>query len=106
MKVVINKRYGGFGISLKAAERMAELGSKYAIEELEYYKSKGNERWYGGISIDRSDPILVQVVEELGEESFDERSSLKIVTIPDDVEYEIMDYDGMESVHEKHRVWY
>jgi hypothetical protein len=32
-------------------------------------------------------------------------SNLKIVEIPDDVEWQIDDYDGMETIHEKHRMW-
>ena len=28
-----------------------------------------------------------------------------IVKIPANVEYEIDDYDGMESIHEKHKSW-
>jgi len=28
-----------------------------------------------------------------------------VVDIPDDIEYEIDDYDGIESVHEAHRSW-
>ena len=30
---------------------------------------------------------------------------LLIVEIPDGIEWEIWDYDGKESVHEKHRHW-
>ena len=32
-------------------------------------------------------------------------ASLEIVQIPDDVEYEIDEYDGSESIHEVHRSW-
>ncbi len=32
-------------------------------------------------------------------------SELKVVEIPDDVEFFIKDYDGMEHVAEKHRTW-
>lgn len=32
-------------------------------------------------------------------------ASLKIVEIPDDVEWEICEYDGLEWVAEKHRKW-
>ena len=47
----------------------------------------------------------IQVVEELGEEANTPASKLKIVEIPDDVEWEIEEYDGIEWVAEKHRVW-
>jgi hypothetical protein len=60
--------------------------------------------WYDG-NLERTDPILIQVVEELGEESYGPCAELEIVEIPDDVEWEIDEYDGYESIHEKHRSW-
>lgn len=54
---------------------------------------------------DRTDPLLVQVVEELGDEASGYLSELKIVEIPDDIEWSIDDYDGMERVEEAHRSW-
>jgi hypothetical protein len=32
-------------------------------------------------------------------------AQLVIVEIPDDIEWEIDEYDGVESIHEKHRSW-
>ena len=54
----------------------------------------------------RSTPSLVQAVEELGGCCrIGGLASLRVVTIPDDVEFEIDDYDGIESIHEVHRSW-
>jgi len=50
--------------------------------------------------IARNDPFLIQAVEEAGNEA-----SVKIVEIPDDVEWVIEEYDGAEWVSEKHRIW-
>ena len=56
--------------------------------------------------LDRDDPVLVQVVRELGPDRASGRhASLKIVEIPADVEWEIDEYDGQEWVAEKHRTW-
>lgn len=55
--------------------------------------------------IERDDKDLVRVVQELGKDANTKFSELKIVTIPNGVEYEIDDYDGMETIHEKHRSW-
>jgi hypothetical protein len=55
---------------------------------------------------DRTNPNLIKVVEELNEEANGTCADLKVVVIPDGVEYEIYEYDGNESVHEKHRSWY
>lgn len=54
---------------------------------------------------DRADPLLVQVVEELGVEANGSCAELRVIEIPDGVDYEIDDYDGVETIHEKHRVW-
>jgi len=54
----------------------------------------------------RNDPILIQVVEELGEEAASGKlAELKIVDIPNGIKWEIDDYDGIETVHEQHASW-
>jgi hypothetical protein len=53
----------------------------------------------------RTDKKLINVVEEMGEMVNGRFSNLKIVGIPDGVKWQIDDYDGMETIHEKHRVW-
>lgn len=54
----------------------------------------------------RDDKDLIKLFEEMGSKKASGRyASLKIVEIPEDVEWEISDYDGLEEVHEKHRVW-
>ena len=131
-KVVINVCFGGFGISDLALERYAEIkgikiykssekrvfGYRYFLcPEEEYLKieaedigsldpySRINKLQFFYYELERSDPILVQVVEELGEASFGDYSELKIVEIPDDVHYSIEDYDGNEHIAELHSTW-
>jgi hypothetical protein len=53
----------------------------------------------------RANPALVQVVEELGEDANGSCAELAVVEIPDDVEWEIKEYDGREWVAESHRTW-
>ena len=91
MKVVINTCFGGFGLSDEALARYNEL----AGTNLEYWSYKE----------ERNNPLLVQVVEELGAKANDTFADLKIVDIPDDVEWYIHEYDGLESVCEQHRTW-
>lgn len=55
---------------------------------------------------DRTDPLLIQAIEEIGEkESSGSCASLEIIEIPDDVKWQIDEYDGIESIHEQHRSW-
>ena len=105
MKIVINGCYGGFGISKKCAERMAELGDEQCREVIaEIEKTHG--KWYSNFySGGRNNPILVQDVEELGEVANGDYAELVVVEIPDGVEWEIDEYDGIEKIDEVHRSW-
>jgi hypothetical protein len=89
----------------EVAGRQDENWHSMSLEE----RQASNKRW-DDISLtsrpeNRSDPLLIQVVRELGEEADGTHAELKIVEIPADVEYEISEYDGMESVEEVHRSW-
>lgn len=99
LKVVINKCYGGFGISKECCERMAELGSKEAKQKLEDCEKFDNGHWYCNISVPRHDKRLVRAVRELGEKANGEFSKLEIVEVyVPDVPYTITEYDGYERV--------
>jgi hypothetical protein len=58
-----------------------------------------------GRELNRTDPLLIRVIEKLGKKAGDKFSELRIVEIPDGTEYEIDEYDGNESIHEVHRSW-
>lgn len=115
MKIVINTCYGGFGLSHEAVLRYAALKNmNFVVEEkdssfskYEYYVDQVSDanHWHEGKISDRSDPALVQVVEELGEAANGWAAELKVVDIPDDVQWYIEEYDGNEWVAEKHRTW-
>ena len=57
------------------------------------------------IAKDRSDKDLIDVVEILGKKANGSHAELKIVEIPDYVEWEIDEYDGLEHIAEVHRTW-
>jgi len=66
-----------------------------------------NDTIFYADEIKRDDPLLIETVEELGsEKASGPYADLKIVAIPEDVVYEITDYDGRESVREISRVWF
>lgn len=109
MKIVINNCYGGFSISRKAAEFMAENGCERAKREL---KETGRGHFYGTGYVkgmpdryDRTSEHLVLAVETLKEKANGSCASLKVIEIPDDIDYYIDEYDGMERVCENHRSW-
>ena len=91
-KIVINNQHGGFGLSDKAWELYCERSGKDIEKDWDH-------------DIDRDDPILVELVETLGKESWGSYSILKIVEIPDDVDWVLQEYDGLEWIAEKHRTW-
>jgi len=74
------------------------------LGEVIYDIPNNNTYWYAG-DLERDDPILIRVVNEMGEEANSQHANLEVVEIPDDVDWEIQDYDGFETVHEKHRSW-
>jgi len=80
-KVVINSCYGGFGLSDKAIARLKELGLEF--------------RWE--YDIPRHHPLLVQVVEELGEKASGTYAKLEVVKINSKL-YQVTEYDGFENV--------
>ena len=52
----------------------------------------------------REDPLLIEIVEELGEEASGWAGTLKVVEIPDELangNYMIDSYDGLETLHAK-----
>jgi hypothetical protein len=103
-KVVINCGYNGFGLSEAARKILEESG-----EIVDCFGGRTGENEIYNYVIERDDPRLVSVVEKLGgidaKNEGDERHFLKIVEIPDDVEWQIGSYDGNERVEEKHRTW-
>ena len=119
-KVVINRCFGGFGLSNEAFELLLRRkGIEFEKQDGKFsrltgpdYYTKGflgsDEHYlsYYDMCQDRADPDLVSVVEELGDAANGRRADLAVVEIPDDVEWHIHEYDGSEYVAENHRTWY
>ena len=134
MKVVINSCYGGFSLSNFAYKELLRRKGKecyfynwefgkgyYRIDENpdEYFCVIVTTEDYGEFTTKiehsvyyrdgeiRTDPDFIAMIEEFGSEKCGGKySKLKIVEIPDDVNWEINDYDGIETIHEVHRSWY
>ena len=113
-QIVINTCYGGFNLSPQAVALYSEykgikvIGKKDPDYWFTHYWIDGiedDEHHFDPNDIPRDDPHLVAVVAELGDGAAGEHAKLKIVEIPDDVLWEVDEYDGMEHVQEKHRTW-
>ena len=89
MKIVINSCYGGFGLSEEAYKYIGIDWDSYGFAFVD----------------DRTHPLLIEAVEELGEKASGRFAKLKIVDIPENVDWEIYDYDGMETIRERARQW-
>lgn len=112
MEIVINSCFGRFGISREALHLLRKMGNKTALEETDI-----GEKWPGlneirepflnlfCREINRTDKQLITVIKKIKEKANAPRSELKIIKIPDNVEWEIDNYDGLETVHEKHNSW-
>jgi hypothetical protein len=125
-KVVYNACYGGFGLSKKACQRYWDIkgqqvwienaqwgftvwltppeerptknknwNSMSMDERIAYNRAQSEQTWYD-MNVERHDPILVQVVEELGDEANGEYAKLRIEEVYGP--YRIDEYDGSERV--------
>lgn len=139
MKIVLNKCFGGFGLSHKAKMEIMKRknttvfpyvhdlekeevwtrfdGQKVGLMDFIGYceKDPGTDQvelsWgemdaqyvFADVDFDsdskRGDKDLVEVVAELGEEANGPFADLRIVEIPDGCEWEISEYDGVETAH-------
>ena len=107
IKVVYNACPGGFSLSLAAFLRLREMGNKCALseEDCEDLFTDDNKAC-GDIGdsmfcrdISRHDPMLLQVVSELGEAASGMCTALVIHETKGN-RYRIDEYDGFESVQE------
>ena len=102
--IVINVRYGGFGLSTKATRRYLELSNIPFVESVDNYSKvmfivNGKEYTFPQYKLElRCDPDLVQVVEELGEEVNGSCANLKIEKLEKGTLYRIVEYDGCERI--------
>ena len=128
-KIVYNACYGGFSLSHEAIMRYAEIkGIKlytkkkygyshyYLCPPEEYDRinaeeqakpvspgrfERSNSLYFSDRDFERNDPILVQVVEELGDKANGRCAKLRITEVPAGTLYRIDEYDGFESVETK-----
>lgn len=150
MKIIINRCFGGFGISTEALKELVKRNAAciesytpkhyYGGDSENYIRKNEWESWWEkdfaeyknigdgmmahpsafnifkdgllyslkdrGLKEVRTDKDLIDVVNTLGEKSFGMCAELKVVEVPDGIDWEIDEYDGLETIHEVHNSWY
>ena len=85
-KIVLNYRYGGFGLSVEAENWLAERGVE---DPYRFYAHN-----------ERINPLLVECVEELGTAADGSYAHLSIEEFDEEFyDYTISEYDGVESLN-------
>ena len=83
-----------------------DLGDTINHKEFMAWIEKNKDKYFSASDIDRTDKDLIKIIKELGSKKASGRCAcLKIIKVPNDVNWEIDDYDGIETVQEKHRSW-
>jgi hypothetical protein len=90
IEILYNIKFGGWGITKKAEELYKMKKEIDHLDELNFCYD---------LSI-RTDPILIEIYKELGDEFDDKYSKTKIKKIPKKYKnyYEIEEYDGKECI--------
>ena len=86
MKIVLNKEFGGYMLTRAIEDKLESL---YKID-------KKQARF-----LPRTDERLVKVVEMCEKEQT--AGTVRVVEFPDDMDWDIFDYDGKEFVYDKNR---
>ena len=110
-KVVYNKCYGGYGLSGEAVRKYCAIKGITVFTEVRpwcniYHLTPPEDRtgdWerdqtFEPYDIPRHDPVLVQVVEELGSAANGSSASLAIDDSNTGLAYRIREHDGYETV--------
>jgi len=101
MKIVINVDFGGFGVSEAVYNELGFEWDDYGYLTNEDFGIESNN-YYAY----RSDSRLITAIEKIGtKKSSGFLAALKIIEVPDGIEWDIDNYDGLESIHENHQSW-
>ena len=109
MKVAIDIAPDG---SFVLSEKATRLYNERTGSNLKPYQFD-NQNFESEGEVERHDPVLIQIIEELGCEASDPESDIRIVEIPDNTQYyverdydEACDIDMGEFIVECHREWH
>lgn len=92
LTLVLNKKHGGFSLSERALDLLEERGALPLIPRIKE-EDDDNYRYRRMRKLERTDPQLIQVVQELGAAA---GRDLRVETVR--LPYYIHSYDGYERV--------
>jgi hypothetical protein len=103
MKLAINTCFGGFGLSDAGMTRYLEIKGIKTFPEKGHYDTihwldVGQTNCISHYDMERSDPALIQVLEEMGSAAWGDHSQIEILDIPAGTRYRIQEYDGNEAL--------
>lgn len=100
MKLVINKCFGGFSLSPQAVSLIrTKLEATFQQQDIDELLE------FDGRRVPRNLPEVVEAVESLGVEANGRCADLRVIEIPDNIQWQVVEYDGNEHVAEVHRRW-
>lgn len=103
MKIVINYCYGGFSVSDAVME---ELNLPNNGDDWNHINNQTFDIDSDNYEQYRTHAPLIKAIEKIGYPNCNGAyADLKIIEIPDNVNWEIQEYDGIETIHEVHRTW-
>jgi len=116
MEIILNKCFGGYGISAEAIKLCRDAGATWAqwpnsFLPGEKYEEGSDEICdrpyvpYEARDSSRTCPILIKLVKDGTTSVNDRYAKLEVVDIPEGVAYEISEYDGIESVEAPRQIW-
>jgi hypothetical protein len=95
-KIVINTCFGGFSLT-SVAEALYRLESNIPDDRYIFWSEEY-----------RADPILIRIIEKMGDKANGRNAHLKVVEVPmwlQEKGWHIDEYDGVECVAENHQTW-
>lgn len=108
-KIVYNGCFGGFGLSDEGVRRYLQIKGIPFVEEMTEFSFRplafrvgtdamGEGEYFSYYSLERTDPVLVQVVEELGKAASGPCADLCIRELASGTRYLLREYDGSEWI--------
>lgn len=100
VKIVYNDCYGGFDLSTEGKIYYAKLLGYTDVKVVKkiFDQVYVNGEYFSTYKIPRTDPALIQTIEDLGSKADGPAARLRIREVPAGSRYRIEDYDGLETV--------